>query len=129
MNRNADYFRLISYWNHVPPSGSFHIGKYFGYNILSLILYDAKGRPLTSNKPVQAIVLMALLYLIYVSEAALGAGAWTFLMIVFLLLILRFGIYRHLAGYDEDQYFSRGAWAAAIAINIFGVAVLSLSLF
>ena len=74
------------------------VGCYFvlaiGYNILSLILYDAKGRPLTSNKPVQAIVLMALLYLIYVSEAALGAGAWTFLMVVFLLLILRFGIYR-----------------------------------
>ena len=108
-------------------------GCYFvlaiGYNILSLILYDAKGRPLTSNKPVSAIVMMALLYLIYVSEAALGAGAWTFLMIVFLLLILRFGIYQHLAGYDENKYFSRGAWAAAIAINIFGVAVLSLSLF
>ena len=75
------------------------------------------------------IVMMALLYLIYVSEAALGAGAWTFLMVVFLLLILRFGIYRHLVGYDENQYFSRSAWGAAIAINIFGVAVLSLSLF
>ena len=73
--------------------------------------------------------MMALLYLIYVSEAALGAGAWTFLMVVFLLLILRFGIYQHLAGYDENKYFSRSAWAAAIAINIFGVAVLSLSLF
>ena len=108
-------------------------GCYFvlaiGYNILSLILYDAKGRPLTSNKPVQAIVLMALLYLIYVSEAALGSGAWMFLMIVFLLLILRFGIYQHLAGYDENKYFSRSAWGAAIAINIFGAVVLTLSLF
>ena len=108
------------------------VGCYFvlaiGYNILSLILYDARGRPLTSNKPVQAIVLMALLYLIYVSEAALGSGAWLFLMIVFLLLILRFGIYQHLAGYDEDRYFSRSAWGAAIAINVYGVAVLSLSL-
>ena len=28
MNRNADYFRLISCWNHSPPSGSFHIGKH-----------------------------------------------------------------------------------------------------
>ena len=109
------------------------VGSYFvlaiSYNIVSLIMHDTKGRSLTSTGPVPAIVMMALLYLIYVSEAALGAGAWTFLMIVFLLLILRFGIYQHLAGYDEDQYFSRGAWAAAIAINIFGVAVLSLSLF
>ena len=109
------------------------VGCYFvlaiGYNLLSLILYDAKGQPLTSNKPVQAIVLVALLYVIYVSEAALGSGAWLFLMIVFLLLILRFGIYQHLAGYDETKYFSRSAWGAAIAINIFGVAVLTLSLF
>ena len=47
--------------------------------------------------------MMALVYLIYVSEAALGPGAWTFLMVVFLLLILRFGIYRHLVGYDETS--------------------------
>ena len=108
-------------------------GCYFvlaiSYNIVSVIMHDTKGRALTSTGPVPAIVMMALLYLIYVSEAALGPGAWTFLMVVFLLLILRFGIYRHLAGYDENQYFSRGAWGAAIAINIFGVAVLTLSLF
>ena len=28
MNGNTGYFRLISCWNHVRPSGSFHIGKY-----------------------------------------------------------------------------------------------------
>ena len=109
------------------------VGCYFvlaiSYNIVSVIMHDTKGRALTSTGPVPAIVMMALLYLIYVSEAALGPGAWTFLMVVFLLLILRFGIYRHLVGYDENQYFSRGAWGAAIAINIFGVAVLTLSLF
>ena len=108
-------------------------GCYFvlaiSYNIVSLVMQDTKGRALTSTEPVPAIVMMALVYLIYVSEAALGPGAWTFLMVVFLLLILRFGIYRHLVGYDESQYFSRSAWAAAIAINIFGVAVLTLSLF
>ena len=100
-----------------------------GYNVLSLIMNDAKGRMFTPTEPVPAIVMMALFYLIYVSEAALGRGAWTFLMVVFLLLILRFGIYRHLVGYDENQYFSRSAWAAAVAINVFGVSVLSLSLF
>ena len=108
-------------------------GCYFvlaiSYNILSFIMNDAVGRPLTSNKPLPAIVMMALLYLIYVSEAALGTGPWTFLMVVFLLLILRLGIYSHLAGYDEDRYFSRSAWAAAILINVYGVIVLSLSLF
>lgn len=108
-------------------------GCYFilaiSYNILSFIMNDATGRPLTSNKPLPAIMMMALLYLIYVSEAALGTSAWMFLMVVFLLLILRLGIYSHLAGYNEDRYFSRSAWAAAILINLYGVIVLSLSLF
>ena len=71
------------------------VGCYFiaaiSYNILSFIMNDAMGRSLTSNKPLPAIVMMALLYLIYVSEAALGTGAWTFLIVVFLLLILRLG--------------------------------------
>ena len=109
------------------------VGCYFvlaiSYNILSFVMNDAMGRSLTSNKPLPAIVMMSLLYLIYVSEAALGTGAWTFLMVVFLLLILRLGIYTHLAGYNEDQYFSRSAWAAALLINVYGVIVLSLSLF
>ena len=99
-----------------------------GYNLLSVIINDIKGRMLTPTEPVSAIVLMTLLYLVYLGEAALGAAARVFLMVVFLLLILRFGIYRHAAGYADEQYFSRSAWAAAIAINVYGVIVLSLSL-
>lgn len=99
-----------------------------GYNLLSAIMNDIKGRMLTPTEPVSAIVMMALFYLIYLSEAVLGAGVRTFLMVVFLLLVLRFGIYRHLVGYAEDRYFSRSAWGGAIAINVYGVVVLTLSL-
>ena len=100
-----------------------------GYNLLSIVINDVKGRTLTPTEPVSAIVMMALFYLVYLGEAAPGAaGVRTFLVVVFLLLILRFGIYRHAVGYDEDQYFSRSVWAFAIAINVYGVIVLSLSL-
>ena len=54
------------------------VGCYFvlaiSYNILSFVMNDVMGRSLTSNKPLPAIVMMSLLYLIYVSEAALGTG-------------------------------------------------------
>lgn len=99
-----------------------------GYNLLSLVINDIKGRMLTPTDPVFGILMLALLYLVFAGEAVLGGVARTALIAVFLLLILRFGIYRHLAGYDEEQYFSRGAWVVAIAINVYGVAALSLAL-
>ena len=99
------------------------------YNALSLILNDLKGRLLTPTEPVSAIMMMTLFYLVYAGEAILDPAARTALLILFLLLVLRFGIYRHLAGYDDEQYYSRNAWATAIGINVFGVCALTLSLF
>ena len=98
------------------------------YNVLSLILNDLKGRILTPTEPVSAIMMMTLFYLVYAGGAVLDPLARTALLILFLLLVLRFGIYRHLAGYDDEQYYSRCAWATAIGINVFGVCVLTLSL-
>ena len=51
MSGNTGYFRLISCWNHVRPSGSFHIGKYCylqsmacqGYNPLTAIEIALNG--------------------------------------------------------------------------------------
>ncbi|WP_138380410.1 hypothetical protein [Luteithermobacter gelatinilyticus] len=100
-----------------------------GYNVLSLILNDLRGRTLAPTEPVQAIVMMTVLYVVYTAQEGLGEMAWGVLIIVFLLLILRFGIYRHAVGYNDQDYASRTAWAAAIVINIFGVIVLSLTLF
>ena len=71
---------------------------------------------------------MALLYLIYSAKTMLGATAWTLLTGVFLLLITRFGIYRHWVNYDTEDYASRTAWIAAIAINVYGVLVILLAL-
>lgn len=98
------------------------------YNVLNLTLNDLKGRMLAPTEPVSAIMMMTLFYLVYAGGAVLDPVARTALLILFMLLVLRFGIYRHLAGYDEEQYFSRCSWATAIAINVFGVCALALSL-
>lgn len=99
-----------------------------GYNVVSLVRRDMNRPALAPTEPVQAIVMMSLLYVICASEPVLGRTAWTALIAVFVLLIARFGIYRHLVGYTPDDYSSRIAWATAIAINAYGVFVLCLAL-
>ena len=98
-----------------------------GYNLLSLVWMDWKDRPLAPTQPVQAIVMIALLYIIYAAKEMLENTAWTLLISVFLLLILRLGIYQHLANYSPKDYASRAAWAVAIAVNIYGVLALLLA--
>ena len=99
-----------------------------GYNVASLARRDMNKGALAPTEPVQAIVMMSLLYVIYASEPVLGRIAWTALVAVFVLLIARFGIYRHLVGYSPTDYSSRFAWATAIAINAYGVVALCLAL-
>lgn len=98
-----------------------------GYNILSLAWMDWQGRPLAPTQPVQAIVTMVLLYVVYAAKEVLGSTAWTLLIGIFLLLILRFGIYQHLANYSPNEYAGRAAWAIAIALNVYGVLALFLA--
>ena len=98
-----------------------------GYNLLSLVWMDWRGRPLAPTQPVQAIVTMVLLYVVYTAREVLGSSAWALLMGVFLLLIVRFGIYQHLTSYSPDDYASRTAWAAAIVVNAYGVTILLLA--
>lgn len=99
-----------------------------GYNLMSLAARDLSRTPLAPTEPILAIVMMSLLYVIYASEEVLGSVAWTALIAVFLMLIARFGIYRHLVGYSPADYACRTAWAAAIGINAYGVCVLCLVL-
>ena len=96
-----------------------------GYNLTSLVLADCGSPPLAPTEPVQAILMMTALYLVY---AAADSGIRGPLLAVFIFLIARFGIYRHVVGYDASRYASRFAWACAIGINVYGVCVLCITL-
>ena len=99
-----------------------------GYNLVSVALQEMNRSPLAPTEPLPAITMMALLYVIYATEDVLGPVAWTLLLAVFLALIARFGIYRHLVGYSTTAYASRTAWAFAIGINAYGVTVLCVTI-
>lgn len=99
-----------------------------GYNLVSLVRIDLERQALAPTDPVQGILIMTVLCVVHASVESLGTIAWTGLIAVFLLLIVRFGIWRHLVGYRDEDYSSRIAWGAAIAINSFGVCVLFLNL-
>ena len=98
-----------------------------GYNLLSLVWMDWRGRPLAPTQPLQATVIMVLLYVVYAAKEVLGSTAWVLLISIFLFFILRFGIYQHLVSYSPDDYASRAAWAVAIIINVYGILALFLA--
>lgn len=95
-----------------------------GYNVMSVVLDDLTDRRAAVTDPMMGLLLITALYLTYATGPTISNGLYLFVMTVFTLFILRFGILRHVLGYDEDVYYSRVTWAAAFLINIFGVAVL-----
>ena len=99
------------------------------YNVFSQVWKDVAGRTFATTDPVNGVLMITLLYVIYLLRAMLPEPAWYFLMLVFILTITRFGIVHHLSNYSQESYLSRTTWLSAIVINIFGVGVLTASLF
>ena len=96
------------------------------YNILSQVWSDVFGRRFSSTDPVNGIQVISMVYLIFLLREAMPAPAFVFLMSVWLVLVVRFGIFQHLQHYSEQSYLSRLSWAAAITINVLGVVVVGL---
>lgn len=96
-----------------------------GYNLVSLLRADILERPLAATDPVFGILVMSVFYLIWSAPNVLNTLAWHALVFLYLFLILRFGVIKHLKSYSADGYSSRLSWLCAIAINVFGVGVLA----
>ena len=108
---------------------NFYFVLAIGYNLLSIVFMDITGKGLAPTEPTNAIVMMSVIFLIYSATTMLEPFARIMLMVIFLLLILRYGIVGHMLSYSNEVYYSKLSWCSAIAINIFGASVLSLSLF
>lgn len=95
-----------------------------GYNLGSVLLEVRTGKRAAPTDPQIGILFIAALYLVH----SIGSMNPSWLNIFFLaslsMLTIRSGIFRHVFGYDEEQYFSRQTWAAAFMINIFGAIVI-----
>ena len=95
------------------------------YNIFSQVWLDVGGRKFAPTDPGNGLLVVSLVYLIFMLEGVILPLPFLFLLLVWMLAILRFGVLQHLFNYDEDSYLSRVTWSAAILINLFGLLCLS----
>lgn len=96
------------------------------YNIMSVVLIEVTGRSAAPTEPMMGFVTITALYLVFATGPAVSKFLYLFLLTTFLLSIFRFGVLRHLLGFDAKTYYSRLTWAAAFLINGFGVITLGL---
>lgn len=94
------------------------------YNLLSLLWKEAASKGFSPTDPAHGITTMVILYCAFMLHEVMFAMAALTILISFAILIARFGILRHVVGYNNDDYLSRSTWALAIGINVFGVGVI-----
>lgn len=105
---------------------SIYIVLAVGYNIMSVVLNEVTGRSAAPTEPMMGFVTITALYLTFATGPLISTFLYLFLLTTFTLSILRFGVLRHMFGYDKSTYYSRFTWAAAFLINSFGVITLGL---
>ena len=101
------------------------------YNLVSIGYQDFTEKQLSPNDPLSSTVMLTTLYLTYTVPVHSSSSSFfrCFLLFVFLILILRFGVFRHLLNSEKEQYVSSTSRLSAVAINIFGTSLLSIELF
>lgn len=107
-----------------------YIAVAIAYNLASLAFKEITGKQLSPSEPLPSITLLATLYLVFVSNDAhtgMPDYARSFLLVIFALIIFRFGILKHLINYEPGSYFSIESRISAAMINIFGVLLLAIS--
>lgn len=105
-----------------------YIALAIGYNVLSLAWKELSGKAFAPTDPVSGITIIAALYSCYLLLDAMPIVTAAVIMLTFIVLISRFGIWQHATNFDSTTYLCRGTWALAMAINVFGVGVLILVL-
>ena len=107
-----------------------HVYFIFGilYNVLSQVLLDCSGRKLAPTDPTNGALIVSLVYVVFLLQDELPETARVFLLVVWTIAIIRFGIVHHLLNFDQKEYFSRTSWFLAIFINLCGVCLLVLHL-
>ena len=94
------------------------------YNVASQLCLDIFKKKFAPTEPISGVLIISVFYLLYLMEELLPFSVRIFLMVIYLLAVIRFGIFYHLLNFTKDAYFSRQTWILAIIINIFGVLVL-----
>lgn len=100
------------------------------YNLLSMAFKECTTKQLSPSEPLPSITMLTALYLVFASNEIAGIPdyARSFLLVAFALIIIRYGILRHLINYEPNLYFSVSSRISAAMINIFGISLLAINL-
>lgn len=96
-----------------------------GYNVVSQVWGDLFGRKFSATDPSNGVLIISVIYTIFLLDGAIDASARMFMLLVFMGLIARFGVFKHLGTIDQTAYLSPFTRVLAMAINVFGVLVLA----
>ena len=111
-----------------PQAMGLYIALAIGYNVLSLAWKELSGKAFAPTDPVSGITIIATVYCCYLLLDTMPPATAAVILVTFIVLIGRFGIWQHAMNFNSTTYFSRGTWGLAMAINVFGVGVLILVL-
>ena len=96
------------------------------FNIISVICEEVAGRRASPNDPMTGVLFVTVLYVTYSVGPQVSPSLYLFILVVFALFMFRYGVLRHLVGFDTSAYYSRFTWASAFLINIYGVIILAI---
>lgn len=96
-----------------------------GYNVVSQVWGDVFGRKFSATDPSFGVLIISVIYTIYLLDGVISVPARIFMLAVFVALIARFGVVKHLGAVEAEAYLSPLTRTVAIGINVFGVVVLS----
>jgi hypothetical protein len=106
-----------------------YIGLALGYNVLSLIWRGVAGQTLAPTDPQRGLQVVTLVYLTLIVARDLAPVSGQLVLLVWVLVIAWFGVWAHLRPDPERHYAGPLARWAAVIINLYGIIVITLSVF
>lgn len=101
-----------------------YIALAIGYNLMSIVWKDVTGKAFAPTDPITGITIMAGLYACYLLLDQIPNATAFVILLAFIVLIARYGIWQHATNFDSKTYLSRATWLLAMTVNVFGVGIL-----
>ena len=103
-----------------------YLGLAIGYNVLSQIWLDVKGKTFAPTEPSHGFQVMTVVLILFAIRDAVPDGLFLTLFGLWTLSTIRFGIGNHIPGFNPQTYLNRFTWASALLINVFGAIVFTI---
>lgn len=103
-----------------------YFGLAIGYNILSQICLDVKGKTFAPTEPSYGFQVMTIVLILFAIRDVIPNWVFLPLFALWTLSTIRFGVGNHLPGFNPETYLNKYTWASALAINVYGSIVFTV---